>query len=125
MLKLLFVSNQLVAESWFITFEIDWASKYAEVSKAWFSAIAVFLGCCWVSILVSDMLGWTRIDNIDGIGMCMMEEDTAKLGSIQEDACSIVNFAPFGFKNTIHLLMFWGSCFKFDSKVIACCYEFC
>ena len=50
MLKLLFVGDQLVAESRFITFEVDWASKYAEVGKAWFSAIAscigrVLLGC--------------------------------------------------------------------------------
>ncbi len=57
MLKLLFVGNELVAESWFITFEVDWASKYAEVGKAWFSTIAVLVGCCWVPILVSDILG--------------------------------------------------------------------
>jgi hypothetical protein len=65
-LKLFFVGNQFVAESWFITFEIDLASKYAEVSMAWFSAIAVLVGCCWVSILVSDILGWARIDNAAG-----------------------------------------------------------
>jgi hypothetical protein len=115
------VGNQLVAESWFITFEVDWASKYAEVSKAWFSAMAELEGCCWVFILVSDILGWARIDNADGISMCMMEECAAWLGSIQEDVCCIVDFAPFGFTNTILLLMFWGSCFKFNSKVIACC----
>jgi hypothetical protein len=73
--------------------------------------------------LVSDILGWTRIDNVDGIVMCMMEEGAAILGSIQEDVCSISDFAPFGFTNTVHLLMFWGGCFKFNSKVIACCYE--
>ena len=99
-LKLLFVGNQLVAESWFIMFEVDWASKYAEVGKAWFSAIAVLVGCCWVAISVSDILGWARIDNVDGISMCMMEESTTKLGSVH---CSIVDFAPFGFTNTIHL----------------------
>jgi hypothetical protein len=119
------VGNQLAAESRFILFELDWASKYAEVGKAWFSAIAVLVGCCWVSILVNDILGWARIDNVDCISMCMMEESAAKLGSIQEDVCSIVDFGPFGFKNTIHLLMFWGGCFKFNSKVIACCDKFC
>jgi hypothetical protein len=123
-LKLLFVGNQLVAEGWFIKFEIDGASKYVEVSKAWFSAIAVLVGCCWVSILVSDILSWARIYNVDGIGMCTMEEGADKLGSIQENVCSIVDFAPFGFTNAIHLLMFWGGFFKIDSKVIACCYEF-
>jgi hypothetical protein len=71
---LLFVGDQLVAESRFITFEVDWASKYAEVGKAWFSAIALLVGCCWVAILVSDILGWARIDNVDGISMSMMEE---------------------------------------------------
>jgi hypothetical protein len=44
-LKLLFVGIQLVAESWFKAFEIDWASKCVEVSKAWFSAIAVLEEC--------------------------------------------------------------------------------
>ncbi len=96
-----------------------------EVSKAWFSAIAALVGCCGVSILVSDILGWARIDNVDGMSMRMMEEGAAKLGSIQENNCGIVDFAPFGFTNTIHLLMFWGGCFKFNSKVIACCDEFC
>jgi hypothetical protein len=95
MLKLLFVGYQLVEESWFITFEIDRASKYAEVSKAWFSVKAVSVGCCWVSILVSDILSWARIYNVDVKGMCMMEEDTAKLGSIQEDVCSIVDIVSF------------------------------
>jgi hypothetical protein len=60
-LKLLFVGYQLVAESQFIMFEVDWASKYAEVSKTWFSAIAVLVGCCWVSILGSDILGWQEL----------------------------------------------------------------
>jgi hypothetical protein len=99
------VGDQLVVESWFITFEVDWASKYAEVGKARFSAIAVLVGCCWVAILVSDILGCARIDNVDGISMCMMEESAAKSGSVQEDICSVVDFAPFGFTNTIHLLM--------------------
>jgi hypothetical protein len=124
-LKLLFVGDELVVESWFITFEIDWASKYAEVSKAWFSAIAVLVGCCWVSILISNILGWARIDNVDGISMCMIVESATKSGSISEDICCIVDFAPFGFTNNVQLLMFWGGCFNIISKVIACCYEFC
>ena len=103
---MLFVGNQLVPESRFITFEVDWASKYAEVGKAWFSAIAVLVGCCWVAILVSDILGWARIDNVDGISMCMMEEGAAKSSSIEKNICGIVDFAPFGFTDTIHLLMF-------------------
>jgi hypothetical protein len=69
--------------------------------------------------LVSNILGWARIDNVDCMSMCMMEEGATKLGSIQEDFCSIVDFEPFGFTNTIHLLMFWGCCIKFKSKVIA------
>ncbi len=68
--------------------------------------------------MVSDIFDWTRIDNVDGISMCMMEEGAAKSGSIQEHVCSIVDFAPFGFTNTIHLMMFWGGWFKFDSKVM-------
>jgi hypothetical protein len=36
-----------------------------------------------------------------------------------------VDFAPFGFTYTIYLLMFCGGCFKFNSKVIACCDAFC
>jgi hypothetical protein len=95
----LFVGDQLVEESRFITFEVDWASKYVEVGKAWFSAIAVLVGCCWVAILVSDILGWARIDNVDGISMCMMEESAVKSGSVQEYVGSIVDFAPFGFTN--------------------------
>jgi hypothetical protein len=43
-LKILFVGYQVVAESWFIMFEVDLESKYAEVSMAWFSAIAVLVG---------------------------------------------------------------------------------
>ncbi len=45
-LKLLLVGNQLVGKSWCVTFEEDWASKYAEVSKTWFSVVAVLVGCC-------------------------------------------------------------------------------
>jgi hypothetical protein len=47
------------------------------------------------------------------------------LGSIWENVCGIVDFAPFDFTNTIHLLLFWSGCFKLNSKVIACCDEFC
>jgi hypothetical protein len=102
----------------YITFEVDWASKYAEVGKGWFSAIAALVGCCWVAIFVSDILDCARIDNVDGISMRMMEERAAKLGSDQEDVCSIVDFAPIGFTNTIHLLMFWGGCFKFIPRTL-------
>jgi hypothetical protein len=55
----------------------------------------------------------------------MMEESAVKSGSVQEYVGSIVDFAPFGFTNTIQLLMFWVGCFKFNSKVIACCDKFC
>jgi hypothetical protein len=106
-------------------FEIDWSFKYAEVGKAWFSAIAVLERCCWVAILVIDVLGGARIDSVDNVGMCMVEESAAMSGSIQEDVCSIVDLVPFGFTYSIHLLIFWVGCFKINSKVIECCDEFC
>jgi hypothetical protein len=98
-------------------FEIDWASKYTVVSKAWFSAIAVLVRCCWVSILVSDILGWARIDNVDGVSMCMMEEGTAKSGSIQENG-----FVLFIYHSSLVVL---GRLLQVYSEVIACCGEFC
>jgi hypothetical protein len=42
------------------------------------------------------------------------------LGSVQENVCSIVDFAPFGFTNTIHLLNFWVI-----PRFFSCCGEFC
>jgi hypothetical protein len=53
-----FVGYQLVAESWLITFEIEWASKYVEAFQGLISAIAVLERRCWISILVSVILGF-------------------------------------------------------------------
>ncbi len=124
-LELLLLGDELVAEGRFVALEVDRASKYAEVGKAWFSAIAVLEGCGWVTILVSHILGWASIDNADSIGMCMMEEGTAKSGSVEKYICSVVDFSPFGFTDAIHILVFWSSSFKFNSKVVAFCDEFC
>jgi hypothetical protein len=46
----------------------------------------------------------------------MMEEGATKLGSIQENVCSIVDFVLFGFTNTIHLLMFGAPASSFISR---------
>ena len=123
-MELLLIGNQLVAEGRFVALEVDRASKYAEVGKAWFSAIAVLEWCDWVAMLVSHILGWASINNANSIGMCMMEEGAAKSGSVEKYICSVVNFSPFGFTDAIHFLVFWSSSFKFDSKVVAFCDEF-
>jgi hypothetical protein len=65
--------------------------------------------------LVSAILGWARIDYVDGRSMCVMEEGMAKLGSVQEDVCRIVDFSSFGIRYNILLLVFWGGCSKFNS----------
>ncbi len=123
-MELLLIGNQLVAEGRFVALEVNGASKYAEVGKAWFSAIAVLEGCGWVTILVSHILGWASINNADSIGMCMMEEGTAKSGSVEKYICSVVDFSPFGFTDAI-FLEFWSSSFKLNSKVVAFSDEFC
>ena len=125
MLELLLIGVELVAEGRFVALEVDGTSKYAEVGKARFSAIAVLEGCGWVTILVSHILGWTSINNVDSIGICMMEEGTAKSGSVEKDICSVVDLSPLCFTDAIHFLVFWSSSLKFNSKVVAFCDEFC
>ena len=77
---------------------------------------AELIGCCWISILVNNILGWADIQDLDCIGMGMMEEGSSKSCIVEEDVGSVVDFSPFGFTNTIHFLVFRGSSFNFDSK---------
>ena len=116
-MELLFVSDQLVSKSRFITFEVDWASKYAKVGEAGFAAITVVEGSCGISILISNILCRASIDNLDCIGMSMVKEGTSKSGSVEQSVCNVVDFSPFGFTNSIHFLMFRGCSFNFDSKI--------
>ena len=44
--------------------------------------------------MVSDIFDWARIDNVDGISMCMMEEGAAKSGVVEKNVGGVVDFAP-------------------------------
>ena len=115
-LKLLFVGNEFVAESWFITFEEGGAAKDLEVCNVGLALEAVLIGRCRISILVSNVLGRADIDNVNCIGMGMMKECAAKSCIVKENVGGVVDFTPFGFAYTVHLLMFRSGSFNFNSK---------
>ena len=115
-LKLLFVGDKFVAESWFITFEEGGTSKDSEVCDAGFALEAVLVGRCWISIFVDNIFGQADIDNVNCIGMSMMKEGAAKSCIVKENVGGVVDFTPFGFAYTVHLLMFRSGSFNFNSK---------
>ena len=115
-LKLLFVGDEFVAESWFITFEEGGTAKDSEVCNAGFALEAVLVGCCWISIFVNNVFGWADIDDVNCIGMGMMKEGAAKSCIVKENVGGVVDFTPFGFAYTVHLLMFRSGSFNFNSK---------
>ena len=45
----------------------------------------------------------------------MMKEGTAKSGSVKKGIRGIMDFAPFGFANAVHFLMFGCSGFYFNT----------
>jgi hypothetical protein len=118
-LKLLFVGNKFVVESWFIAFEERRAAGDAGLALE-----AVLIECCWIAILVNNILGRTDINDADSIGMCMMKEGTTKFCIVEENVGSVVDFLPFGFAYTVHLLMFWSGSFNFNAKIYAFGNEF-
>ena len=113
---MLFVGDKLVAESWFITFEEGGTAKDSEVCDAGFALEAVLVGCCWISIFVNDIFGWADIDDVNCIGMGMMKEGATKSCIVKEDVGGVVDFTPFGYAYTVHLLMFRSGSFNFNSK---------
>ena len=113
---MLFVGNKFVAESWFVTFEKGRTAKDTEVGNAGLALEAVLVGCCWIAILVNNVLGRADIDDLNCIGMGMMEEGAAKSGIVEKNVGGVVDFTPFGFSNTVHLLMFRSGSFNFNSK---------
>ncbi len=115
-LKLLFVSNKFVAESWFITFEEGGTAKDSEVCDAGLALEAVLIRHCWISILVNNVLGRADIDDVNCIGMEMMKEGAAKSCIVKENIGGVVDFTPFGYAHTVHLLIFRGGSFNFNSK---------
>ncbi len=115
-LNLLFVGDKFVAESWFITFEEGGTAKDLEVCDAGFALEAVLVGRCWISIFVNNVFGRADIDNVNCIGMGMMKEDAAKSCIVKENVGGVVDFTPFGFAYTDHLLMFRSGSFNFNSK---------
>ena len=115
-MELLLVGYKFVAEGWFVTFEECWTSEDAEVGEGRLALEAVLIGSCWVAILVNNILGWAGIEDLNSIGMGMMEECTSKSCIVQEYVGSVVDFTPFGFANTIHFLMFRCCSFNFDTK---------
>ena len=79
-LKLLFVlGNKFVAESWFIMFEEGGTAKDLEVCDAGFALEAVLVGRCWISIFVNNVFGRADIDNVNCIGMGMMNEGAEQI----------------------------------------------
>ena len=115
-LKLLFVGNKFVAESWFITFEEGGTVKDSEVCNPGLELEAVLIGRCWIYILVNNVLGWADIDDVNCIGMGMMKECTTKSCIVKENVGGVVDSMPFGFACTDHLLMFRSGSFNFNSK---------
>jgi hypothetical protein len=115
-LKLLFVGNKNVAESWFISFEERETAKDTEVCNAGLALKAVLIGRCWIAILVNDVLGWADIDDVNCIGMGMMKEGAAKSCIVKENVGDVVDFTPFGFAYTFHLLVFRSGSFNFTTK---------
>ena len=110
-MQLLFISNEFVAKSWFISFEVNWASEDTKIGQTRFASIAVIERCGWVSIGISDVLGWTGVDNGDSVCVCMVKESAAKSSSVEKGIRGVMNFAPFGFADAIHFLMFRRGCF--------------
>ena len=76
---MLFVGNEIVAESWFITFEEGGTAKDLEVCNPGLALEAVLIGRCWISILVNNVLGRADIDNVNCIGMGMMNEGAEQI----------------------------------------------
>jgi len=69
--------------------------------------------------LVNNILGRADIDDVNGIGMGMMKEGAAKSCIVKENVGGVVDFTPFGFAYTVHLLMFRSGSFNFKSKQCA------
>jgi hypothetical protein len=102
-----------------VVFEVNWAAKYAEVGETWFVAKVEMNWGCRVCISVNDIFGRESIDNVNGICMDMVKEGSAMAGSVEQDVGSVVNFMLFCFTDAIHVLVFRGCSFNFDSKVCA------
>ena len=115
-LKLLFVGNEFVAESWFITFEEGGAAKDSEVCNVGFALEAVLIGRCWISIMINNILGRADIDDVNCIGMGVMKECAANSCIVKENVGGVVDVTPFGFAYTVHFLMFRSGSFNFNSK---------
>ena len=115
-LKLLFVGNKFVAESWLIKFEEGGTTKDLEVCNAGLALEAVLIGHCWISILVYNILGRADVNDLNCIGMGMMKKGAVKSCIVKENVSGVVDFTPFGFAYTVHLLMFRSSSFNFNSK---------
>ena len=115
-MELLLVGDKLVAEGWFVTFEECRTSEDAEVGETGLALEAVLVGCGWITILVNNVLGRTDVDDVDCISMGVMEEGAAKLSIVEKNVGGVVDFAPFGFADTVHFLMFRSGGFDFDSK---------
>jgi hypothetical protein len=114
---LLFVlGNKFVAESWFIMFEEGGTAKDLEVCNAGLALEAVLIGHCWISNLVNNILGRADIDDVNCIGMGMMKEGAIKSCIVKENVGGVVDFTPFGFAYTVHLLMLRGGSFNFNAK---------
>ena len=56
---------------------------------------------------------------MNGIGVGVMKEGSTETGGVGQSVCSVVNFMPFGFTDTVHVLMFGSGGLDFDAKVIA------
>ncbi len=74
--------------------------------------------------MVNNVLGRADIDEVNCIGMGMMKEGAAKSCIVKENVGGVVDFTPFGFAYTVHLLMFRGGSFNFNSKSCAFRNEF-
>ena len=119
-MELLFVCDEFVTECWFVTLEVDGASKDSKVGEAGLSAVAVVERRSRIAMFINDIFGRASIDDMGGICMSMVEEGTSKSGIVEECVGSVMNFTPFSFTDAIHFLMFRSSSFQFDSHVRAC-----
>ncbi len=113
---MLLIGNDFVVEHRFVAFEEGWATKDTDIGKAGLVLVAELIWSCKDSIDISDILSWTYINSVDSIGMCMIEEGAAKSGIVEKNVGGDVYFAPFGFADAIHFLMFGGSSFRFYAK---------
>jgi hypothetical protein len=98
-------ADEFVVVLGFVAFEVGRTAEDTVVGKTGFSLVAEFIGSDRSSIRVDNVLGGASVDNVNGVGMSMMEEGTAKTCSVKKSVGGVMDFSPFGFTDAIHFLV--------------------